>query len=166
MRPRAALTAFGLMLAAPACADGPTTLGGIEVPAYGIVAVDRAGGRMARAEGAAELSADGRTLRPFTSATPVRIASVSKLVVALALHRLADAGRIDLDADVSRYLGWRLRNPDFPDSPISIRQMMRMKARCRIQAGISFRWESGCATWWGRRAFRNGSPAPGSTMPI
>ena len=125
MRLRAGLAAFGLMLAAPACAGGSPVLGGIEVPAYGIVAVDRAGGRMARAEGAAELSADGRTQRPFTSATPVRIASVSKLVVALALHRLADAGRIDLDADVSRYLGWRLRNPDFPDSPISIRQMMR-----------------------------------------
>ena len=73
------------MLAAPACAGGSPVLGGIEVPAYGIVAVDRAGGRMARAEGAAELSADGRTQRPFTSATPVRIASVSKLVVALAL---------------------------------------------------------------------------------
>jgi hypothetical protein len=55
---------------------------------------------------------------------PVRIASVSKLVVALGVMRLAEQGRIDLDADVSRQLGWPLRNPAFPDVPITLRMLL------------------------------------------
>ena len=125
MRPRGATLALCLMLAAPGHAAPPLELGGIEVPAYGVVGLDLAGGRMEAVAGAAAFGPDGQAIRPFTAETPVRIASVSKLVVALALHRLADAGRVDLDADVSRYLGWQLRNPAHPQIPITIRQMMR-----------------------------------------
>ncbi|WP_163277881.1 serine hydrolase domain-containing protein, partial [Klebsiella aerogenes] len=31
---------------------------------------------------------------------------------------------LDLDADVSRWLGWKLRNPAFPDAPISLRLLL------------------------------------------
>ena len=44
----------------------------------------------------------------------VRIASISKLVVAIGLMQLVDGGKLDLDTDVSEYLGWQLRNPAFP----------------------------------------------------
>ncbi|MEL7311282.1 MAG: serine hydrolase domain-containing protein [Pseudomonadota bacterium] len=54
----------------------------------------------------------------------VRIASVSKLVVAIGVMRLVESGQLDLDADVSDYLGWPLRNPAFPDSPITARQLL------------------------------------------
>ncbi|MEM8767386.1 MAG: serine hydrolase domain-containing protein [Pseudomonadota bacterium] len=54
----------------------------------------------------------------------VRVASISKLVVALGVMRLVEAGRLDLDADVSEYLGWTLRNPAFPDQPITLRQLL------------------------------------------
>ena len=55
---------------------------------------------------------------------PVRIASVSKLVVALGVMRMVEAGRLDLDRDVSDYLGWPLRNPAFPDRPITLRLLL------------------------------------------
>ncbi len=68
--------------------------------------------------------ADRATGRIVTADDPVRIASVSKLVVALGLMRLVEAGKLDLDHDVSDYLGWRLRNPAFPDVPITLRLLL------------------------------------------
>lgn len=68
--------------------------------------------------------ADRRTGRALTIDDPVRIASISKLVVTLGVMRLAEQGQLDLDADVSTYLGWELRNPAFPDIPITMRMLM------------------------------------------
>ncbi|WP_163360631.1 serine hydrolase domain-containing protein, partial [Klebsiella aerogenes] len=70
--------------------------------------------------GLADISAS----RPVTADDPVRIASISKLVVAIGVMRLVEQGRLDLDADVSRWLGWKLRNPAFPDAPISLRLLL------------------------------------------
>ncbi|OSZ69328.1 serine hydrolase [Sphingomonas sp. IBVSS2] len=80
-----------------------------------------AGGEMSvSAKGLADISAS----RPVTADDPVRIASISKLVVAIGVMRLVEQGRVDLDADVSRWLGWKLRNPAFPDAPISLRLLL------------------------------------------
>ncbi|WP_326525640.1 serine hydrolase domain-containing protein [Sphingomonas sp.] len=68
--------------------------------------------------------ADRATGRRVTIDDPARVASVSKLVVALGVMRLVEAGRIDLDRDVSDVLGWRLRNPAFPDVPITLRMLL------------------------------------------
>lgn len=68
--------------------------------------------------------ADPFAKRSITSDDPVRIASVSKLVVALGVMRLVDAGTLNLDRDVSDYLGWRVRNPAFPDRPITLRLLL------------------------------------------
>ena len=38
--------------------------------------------------------------------------------------RLVEQGKLDLDRDVSAYLGWNLRNPAFPDRPITLRQLL------------------------------------------
>jgi CubicO group peptidase (beta-lactamase class C family) len=62
---------------------------------------------------------------------PVRVASISKLVGALAVMRLVDQGKIDLDRDVSTYLGWRVRNPAFPDAPITMRQLLTHRTGIR-----------------------------------
>ncbi len=68
------------------------------------------------------------TGRPLTADDPVRVASISKLVVALGVMRLVDQRRIDLDADVSRYLGWRLRHPAYPDRPITLAMLLGHRA--------------------------------------
>jgi CubicO group peptidase (beta-lactamase class C family) len=52
-----------------------------------------------------------------------RVASISKLVVTLGILRLVEAGKLDLDADAGSYLGYALRNPHFPDVPITLRMM-------------------------------------------
>ncbi len=61
---------------------------------------------------------------PVTLDDKVRIASVTKLYVALGVMRLVEQGKLDLDRDVSDYLGWPLRNPAFPDKPISLRLLL------------------------------------------
>ncbi|MGL4541548.1 MAG: serine hydrolase domain-containing protein [Polymorphobacter sp.] len=66
----------------------------------------------------------GPPSRALAVTTPVRVASISKLVVAVAVLRLVEAGRLDLDRDVSAYLGWSLRNPGFPDAPLTLRQLL------------------------------------------
>lgn len=80
------------------------------------VAFDRAGERGSFADGIADL----RTGRGVTVDDPVRIASISKLVVAIGVMRLVESGKLDLDSNVSRWLGWSLRNPAFPDRPINL----------------------------------------------
>lgn len=54
----------------------------------------------------------------------VRAASISKLLVALGILRMVEAGQVDLDADVSDYLGWTLRNPAHAQAPITARQLL------------------------------------------
>lgn len=88
------------------------------------VAFDRRGVQSVQVTGSASL-ADGR---PVTASDPVRVASVSKLVVAIAVMRLVEQGRLDLDADVSVLLGRRLRSPAFPNVPITLRLLLSHRA--------------------------------------
>lgn len=66
----------------------------------------------------------GADVTPVQADTLFRIASVSKFVTTIGLMQLVEQGRIDLDADVSRYLGFLLRNPAFPDTPITTRMLL------------------------------------------
>ncbi|HYJ29055.1 MAG TPA: serine hydrolase [Allosphingosinicella sp.] len=117
------LTFAGLALAACQAAPPQSTTGSPPVPAdtaHAWAAFDRAGVRRSGAGGLAER----RHGRRATVADPARVASVSKLVVALGAMRLVEQGRLDLDADVSRWLGWELRNPAFPDTAITMRMLL------------------------------------------
>lgn len=53
-----------------------------------------------------------------------RIASISKSFTATALMQLADSGKVSLDDDVSRLIGFPVRNPRFPDDPITLRMIL------------------------------------------
>lgn len=87
---------------------------------YAWAAFDREGVRRSGAAGVA----DRRSGRRLTVDDPARVASVSKLIVALGVMRLVEQGRIELDTDVSRWLGWELRNPAFPKVPITLRTLL------------------------------------------
>lgn len=78
--------------------------------------------------------ADRAAGRNVTADDPVRIASVSKLVVALGVMRLVETGKLDLDRDVSAYLGWTLRNPNFPDVPVTLRMLLSHTSSLRDDA--------------------------------
>lgn len=100
------------LAAAAAVAAQPVATARVSFDAKGIVSV--------AASGSAYL-ARGRAMR---ADDPVRVASISKLVTAIGVMRLVEAHRLDLDADVSDLLGWRLRNPAFPDVPITLRLLL------------------------------------------
>ncbi|MBX9814659.1 MAG: serine hydrolase [Proteobacteria bacterium SG_bin5] len=79
--------------------------------------------------------ADRRTGRATRARDPVRVASISKLAVALGVMRLVEAGKLDLDADVATYLGWRPRNPAFPERAVTLRQLLSHTSGVRDAAG-------------------------------
>ena len=101
-------------------------------PAEVRVAFDANGMTAVRASGLA----DRATGRPVTADDPVRVASISKLVVALGVMRMVEAGTLDLDRDVSDWLGWKLRNPAFPDVPITLRLLL--SHRSSLADGIDY----------------------------
>jgi CubicO group peptidase (beta-lactamase class C family) len=68
--------------------------------------------------------ADPQSGRRVTPDDPVRVASVSKMVVAIGVMKLVEQGKLDLDSDVSKWLGWSLRNPNFPDRPITLGMLL------------------------------------------
>ncbi|WP_300973724.1 serine hydrolase [Sphingomonas sp. LHG3406-1] len=84
------------------------------------------------ASGAAGL-ADRAAGRTITIDDPIRVASVSKIVTALTVMRLVDEGRLSLDEDVSARLGYALRNPHFPDKPITLRMLLSQTSSVRDQ---------------------------------
>lgn len=79
--------------------------------------------------------ADRATGRAVEANDPVRIASISKLVMALATLLLVDEGKVDLDADISTYLGWQVRHPDYPDAKVTLAQLLMHRSGLRDDAG-------------------------------
>jgi CubicO group peptidase (beta-lactamase class C family) len=80
-------------------------------------------------------SQQSATGAPANAETLYRIASISKLVTTIGVMRLVEAGTLSLDADVSLYLGWSLRNPHFPDAPITLRQLLSHTSSLRDDGG-------------------------------
>ncbi|MFS0735780.1 serine hydrolase domain-containing protein [Sphingomonas sp. 1P06PA] len=119
------------LLLLSACATAPVPPAALPV-AEVRVTFDRGGETGVRASGLADIAA-GRRITPDD---PVRIASISKLVTAIGVMRLVEAGALDLDADVSDRLGWRLRNPAFPDRPITLRLLL--SHRSSLTDGIDY----------------------------
>ena len=128
-----ALLGAALVCAAPAAAQ-PAELAAVtrsveaaaqaeladkEIPSIAVALIDRSGVVWSRAWGKAD--AEGKV--PATPATLYRAGSVSKLFTDIAVMRLVERGKLDLDAPVTRYL------PDFrPQNPfggaITLRQLM------------------------------------------
>jgi CubicO group peptidase (beta-lactamase class C family) len=103
-------------LCSPCVAQVPSTL----APATVRVDFDRTSIWPVVVEG----QADRGTGRAVTIDDPVRVASISKLYAAFGVLRLVERGKLDLDRDVSDYLGWSLRNPNFPDKKITLRLLL------------------------------------------
>jgi N-acetyl-anhydromuramyl-L-alanine amidase AmpD len=77
--------------------------------------------------------------KPADTSTLYRIASISKLVTALGVMALVEEGKLALDADVGGYLGYRVRNPHFPDAPVTLRMLMTHTSSLRDDGGYSWR---------------------------
>ena len=59
----------------------------------------------------------------MTTSTMMRIASISKTFTATSILLLKDQGKIDLDKDISEYLGFTVRNPSYKSTPITVRML-------------------------------------------
>jgi CubicO group peptidase (beta-lactamase class C family) len=114
MRPIALL--LGLTLAG--CATVPSAAPPVHAEVG--VAFNRIGDLARFADGVA----DPQSGRRVTIDDPVRVASVSKMVTAIGVMKLVDEGKLDLTSDVSRWLGWNLRNPNFPNRPINLSMLL------------------------------------------
>ncbi len=67
---------------------------------------------------------DFRRKLPVTETTYFRIASVTKMVTGIGLMKLKEQGLIALDTDISEYFGYPIANTYFPETPITLRQLM------------------------------------------
>jgi len=59
-----------------------------------------------------------------TPDTIYRLASVSKTITATALMQLWEQGKFGLDDDISDYLGFEVRNPNYPNDKITFRMLL------------------------------------------
>ena len=67
---------------------------------------------------------DKRGTRPVDGDTVYKIASLTKLVTAIGVMQLKEAGKIDLDAPLTYGEGVPIRNPRWPETPVTLRQVM------------------------------------------
>lgn len=75
---------------------------------------------------------------PADANTLYRVASISKLVTAVAVMRLVEQGRLRLDDDIGHVLGWPVRHPRHPDVPITLRMLMSHTSSLTDRAGTGF----------------------------
>lgn len=61
---------------------------------------------------------------PFTQDTLFQIASISKTITATAVMQLRDKGFFSLDDDVGKFLKLPVRNPRYPEQPITFRHLL------------------------------------------
>lgn len=67
---------------------------------------------------------DARQSQPATSDTCFRVASVTKLVSAIGLLQLMEQKGLGLDTKVSDIVGFRVENPSFPETSVTVRQVL------------------------------------------
>lgn len=64
------------------------------------------------------------TKAPLSDTDIFRIASISKSFSATSIMQLREAGKLSLDDDFSDLVGFKIRNPKFPDKVITLRMIM------------------------------------------
>lgn len=115
---RTTLTLLGAGLAQPALGAGP---GLADMACAGLIAVRPDGSERSVLQGPEAFDLD----RPF------RVASVSKMIAASVFVSHALETGLDLDADVSPWLGFRLRHPAWPDQAITARMLLSHRSGLR-----------------------------------
>lgn len=68
---------------------------------------------------------------PVTQDTAFQVGSISKMVAGIGVMQLVEEGDIDLDADLSEVFDFSFRNPQYPATPITLRQVMSHTAGLR-----------------------------------
>jgi CubicO group peptidase (beta-lactamase class C family) len=69
--------------------------------------------------------------------------SVQKVLDATAVLQLHEGELIDLDADISDYIPFQVKHPDYPDTPITIRMLLAHKSGLDA-LDHQFTWDTEC----------------------
>jgi CubicO group peptidase (beta-lactamase class C family) len=76
--------------------------------------------------------------RPVTPQTPFIIGSVSKSFTALAIMQLVEAGKVELDAPVQRYLPWFRVADEDASAKITVRNLLNHTSGLSTKTGRTF----------------------------
>lgn len=68
------------------------------------------------------------------------LASITKTIVGTALMQLYEQGFFDLDDDVNTMLPFELRNPNFPDDPITFRMLLSHTSSLNTNRQLQYYW--------------------------
>lgn len=68
--------------------------------------------------------ADKKEKKPVTAQTYFKTASVSKMISAIRVMQLVEAGQLSLDEPIESYLGYAVAQPSYPDTPVTLRMLM------------------------------------------
>lgn len=145
----------------PAVVSLAARMAELRVPGVSIAVIHA--GRIDWARGFGVTRAEGPRV---TDRTLFQAASISKPVFAIAVLRLADMGKVDLDADVNTYLKtWRV-----PDDPLTRQSRVTLRGLLSHSAGITaqgFRgYESNAPLPTLRQILDGASPANNSAIRI
>jgi CubicO group peptidase (beta-lactamase class C family) len=72
---------------------------------------------------------------PLTNDCLFRIASISKSFSATSIMQLVEAKKLSLDDDVSTHLGFTVRNPKYPETVITLRNVMSHRSSLNDSQG-------------------------------
>jgi CubicO group peptidase (beta-lactamase class C family) len=72
-------------------------------------------------------------IRPMRGDTLMWSASVGKLLVMIAVLQQVDQGRLKLDNDINSYVPFGVRNPHWPDVPITWRMLMNRTSSMKVE---------------------------------
>ena len=156
MRYRAVIVCIGLTLALPAGIGAPATAAD-DAPDF--AAIDRyvqgemdeqripglalgivQGGNIVHLRGFGDADQSGRAVTPKT---PFFIGSITKSFTALAVMQLSEAGKVDLDAPVQRYLPWWHVADAAASADITIRDLLYQVSGLSKGAGNKYATSGG-----------------------
>ncbi|MBR1397679.1 MAG: beta-lactamase family protein [Selenomonadaceae bacterium] len=92
---------------------------GTKVPGLGVIVFKNGKEVYSKFLGRRHINID----KPVTRHTRFRAASLSKMFTMFTIMQLVGEDKIYLDKDASEYLGFKLRNPNFADTPITVRTL-------------------------------------------
>ena len=133
---------------------------GTQVPGVGVLAYKNGERVYTNCFGRRYIWGDKTGDLPFTSDSRFRAGTVSQQIVALATLQLAGQGGLNLDEDISKYLGFTLQNPNNPTVKITTRMLMSHTSSLRdAQYDFNQSWKDIFAN--GKGFFANKDQKPG-----
>ena len=106
----------------------------------------------------------GPDARAVTPQTPFILGSTSKSFTALAVMQLVEAGKIDLDAPVTRYLSWFRTSNAAASDQITVRNLLNQIVGCRPTKAARASRITTRVVWRSKTAFET-CPACSSVSP-